>query len=779
MKQHSIRFGAIAALLVLLLTACGAANSLTNVSADFLSSPASAQASSFVLTSPDVDITNAMPEKYTCDGESATLPLTWSGAPTETASYALLMHHIASPQDIHSYWVLYNIPTNVTNLSINAQGVGTLGINSVNGQQAYTPPCSQGPGLKEYILTIYALSAEPQFSVPASQVDRDALLTAIQNITLDSAELRVTYNFVNGHSQNSQASQTPARANAPDAQGQGGGTPPQEAVTACSGKAAQASCTFTSPRGNESGVCEMVQNVMACSPQRGPNEQNKNAPNGSAPNTNQNSQNGSAPNANQNPQASQTPARANAPGAQGQGGGTPPQEAVTACSGKAAQASCTFTSPRGNESGVCEMVQNVMACSPQRGPNEQNKNAPNGSAPNGNPNSQNGNAPGANGSSYNIEQAISDKAQGMTIAYDAFAFLTGDLGSDSFFPPGKVADFWGFQYLRDNDSSQMGHAGDFLTSAAMNMLNILTTEQRAQLVTLAKNQVGSINEYGYKRFVLMDAFRRQIQNKQPSGTTGLSADAVKAYSSELYRLDGEISYARAETMGKLLYSMTPAQKASLDAMVGKGMREWNQVQEPADIQGLDRDVKVAVMTYAADMFSWYAGSLDADVYFCPERHGTYFGSFYLKDIHAMSDSTYAIPTNITGDMGETMLQTLNANQAQLITSLVDIQKPSLQGIVETRRAIATELRKFKDGGAADRATVLALMEKYGAYDGEIIYQLATHFTQVSQSLTSEQKAKLLAMRQESLGDLMYPSGAYLYSQPIAMPQIPNTDFLFK
>ena len=425
------------------------------------------------------------------------------------------------------------------------------------------------------------------------------------------------------------------------------------------------------------------------------------------------------------------------------------------------------------------MVQNVMACSPQRGPNEQNKNAPNGSAPNGNPNSQNGNAPGANGSSYNIEQAISDKAQGMTIAYDAFAFLTGDLGSDSFFPPGKVADFWGFQYLRDNDSSQMGHAGDFLTSAAMNMLNILTTEQRAQLVTLAKNQVGSINEYGYKRFVLMDAFRRQIQNKQPSGTTGLSADAVKAYSSELYRLDGEISYARAETMGKLLYSMTPAQKASLDAMVGKGMREWNQVQEPADIQGLDRDVKVAVMTYAADMFSWYAGSLDADVYFCPERHGTYFGSFYLKDIHAMSDSTYAIPTNITGDMGETMLQTLNANQAQLITSLVDIQKPSLQGIVETRRAIATELRKFKDGGAADRATVLALMEKYGAYDGEIIYQLATHFTQVSQSLTSEQKAKLLAMRQESLGDLMYPSGAYLYSQPIAMPQIPNTDFLFK
>ena len=145
----------------------------------------------------------------------------------------------------------------------------------------------------------------------------------------------------------------------------------------------------------------------------------------------------------------------------------------------------------------------------------------------------------------------------------------------------------------------------------------------------------------------------------------------------------------------------------------------------------------------------------------------------------MSDPTYAIPTNLTGDMGEAMLQKLDTNQAQLITSLVDVQKPSLQGIVDTRRAVSTELRKFKDGGTADKATVLSLMDKYGAYDGEIIYNLATHFTEVSQSLTADQKAQLTAMRQELLGDLSHPTGAYLYSQAVAMPEIPNTDFLFK
>jgi hypothetical protein len=185
------------------------------------------------------------------------------------------------------------------------------------------------------------------------------------------------------------------------------------------------------------------------------------------------------------------------------------------------------------------------------------------------------------------------------------------------------------------------------------------------------------------------------------------------------------------------------------------------------------------MTYAADMYSWYAGSVEADVYFCPERHGTYFGSFYLKDIPAMGNPDYAIPTDLTGDLGEIMLGKLTPDQSILITSLVDIQKPYLLGTVEAREQISNELRKFKAGGSADSATVLGLMEKYGELDGSIIYNLAVNFAKLNQSLTSEQKAALLAIRKGLLGDLMYPTGAYLYSQPISMPEIPNTDFLFK
>jgi hypothetical protein len=553
-------------------------------------------------------------------------------------------------------------------------------------------------------------------------------------------------------------------------QGQAGDkpTPPDEAIAACTGKSEQEACEFTSPKGQETGTCETVQGQLACSPQRGSE--------------------GSGQSDNQGSQLQNESGQDNRQG-QTAGGGSPPAEAIAACSSKTAQDVCEFIDQNGAHTGVCESAQNQLACSPKMDPaksgqaggnNGQQRRSPmKGDQTGGNGGQQNSSQLDANGAAYNIDQAISDKAQGMTIAFDALAFLTGDLGSASFFPPGKVADFWGFQYLRDNDPSQMGHAGDFLTSAAMNMLNILTADQRAQLMVLAESQVSSINEYAYKRFVLIKAFQRLLNGDLPEGTTGLDEDAVKAYSGDLYQLDGEISFERAQLMGSLIRAMNSSQIASLDAMRGKGMLEWPNMDEPADIQGLDRDVKVAVMTYAADMLSWYLGSVDADVYFCPERHATYFGSFYLKDIKAMSDPSYAIPTDMTGDLGDQMLSMLDADQAQLITGLVDIQKPPLQGIVDIRRQIEIELRKFLAGETADKATVLSLMEQYGELDGEIIYNLASNFTKVSQTLTSEQKEMLDGMREELLGDLSHPTGSYLYSQAIPMPEIPDTDLLFK
>lgn len=382
------------------------------------------------------------------------------------------------------------------------------------------------------------------------------------------------------------------------------------------------------------------------------------------------------------------------------------------------------------------------------------------------------------GPTFTISQTLSEGAQRNTIAFDGLAFMTGNLGADSFFPPGKVADFWGFQYLRDNDPTGMGHNTDFLTRAALNMLTVLNANQRATLIALAEDQIADIDQYAQNRFVLMQAFRRELTGDRPAGSSGLSLTAVQAYSAQLYRLDGQISYERAQVMGPLLQNLTSEQRAYLDAMVGQGMLTWPVVDEPAELKGLPNNVKVAVMTYAGDLFSWYAGDLTADVYFCPERQGTYFGSFYMKDAPAVGNAGYSIPVTLTAEYGDTFIKLLSPTQALTITSLPEAQKSALTEIVTRRTDVATLLRQFRTGATPDLSTVLRLMERYGELDGELVYRYAVAFSQVYQSLSATQQTTLTQMRVDLLGPLALPSGAFQYSQAIPMPAIANTDFLF-
>ncbi|WP_319550350.1 hypothetical protein [Desulfogranum marinum] len=376
---------------------------------------------------------------------------------------------------------------------------------------------------------------------------------------------------------------------------------------------------------------------------------------------------------------------------------------------------------------------------------------------------------------YSVEQAISDRAQLTTIAFAALAYMTGDLCGDSFLPPGKVSDFFGYQYLRDTDTGKMGHNTDFVPRSANNVLSILSDVQKAVLISLAQKQVEQIKEFGYRRFPLMKAFRRQLGGDIPTGSTGLNKQAVIKYSKELYQLDGKLSLQRAEVLGSIIRSLNKEQRAYLDTMAGGNSLSWKKLPDQVDKKSYSREEHVAIMTYASELFSWYAGSIEADTYFCPERHGMYFGAFYMKDIPAMGNPDYSISTTVTGNSGEAFLKILNESQRELITSLVSIQKTALHEIVATRREIAEKLRQAMKSDSIDKEAVLAMSGRYGELDGEISYYYATHFADVYKSLNDAQKKQLTSLRNL---DEFTCKGAFLYSKNIAMPEIKNTDFLF-
>lgn len=161
--------------------------------ADTATTPNTTTPGTLTLSSTAFTNNGRLPILYTCDGSSVSPPIAWADAPAGTMSYAVTMHHIPAPGEKHVYLVLYNIPNTISNLTANSSGIGIFGINTVNGKQSYSPPCSQGPGDKLYTLTVYALSAAPKFTVAASTITMDLLLDAIKSTTLATGTMNIVY----------------------------------------------------------------------------------------------------------------------------------------------------------------------------------------------------------------------------------------------------------------------------------------------------------------------------------------------------------------------------------------------------------------------------------------------------------------------------------------------------------------------------------------------------------------------------------------------------------
>lgn len=130
-----------------------------------------------------------LPKEFTCDGSGISPPIAWSGAPVETKSFAVSLWHTA-PDREKSYWVVYDIPPGVASLAKNSRDVGRLGQND-KGRADYDPMCSKGPGVKEYHITVYALSAPPDLA--NVEPTRANLLAAIRDTTLASGTLTYRY----------------------------------------------------------------------------------------------------------------------------------------------------------------------------------------------------------------------------------------------------------------------------------------------------------------------------------------------------------------------------------------------------------------------------------------------------------------------------------------------------------------------------------------------------------------------------------------------------------
>lgn len=126
-----------------------------------------ADAGTMTLTSTAFTAGGTIPVVHTCDGAGASIPLSWSGAPVGTQSYAVVMRDLTLAGQANYHWVLWDVPAAVTSL---AQGIANTASPdppgggakqtywSFGAQYGYGNPCPiAGPSTHDYQIVVYAL----------------------------------------------------------------------------------------------------------------------------------------------------------------------------------------------------------------------------------------------------------------------------------------------------------------------------------------------------------------------------------------------------------------------------------------------------------------------------------------------------------------------------------------------------------------------------------------------------------------------------------------------
>lgn len=131
----------------------------------------------------------AIPQKYTCDGEDVSPPLAWTGAPESVASYALIMDDPDAPAGTWVHWVLFDISPQTTKLAEDVPAtVGVQG-NSSWDRTGYGGPCPPS-GEHRYFFKLYALDTTLGLEAGAT---KEEVLEAMSDHVVAQGELMGTY----------------------------------------------------------------------------------------------------------------------------------------------------------------------------------------------------------------------------------------------------------------------------------------------------------------------------------------------------------------------------------------------------------------------------------------------------------------------------------------------------------------------------------------------------------------------------------------------------------
>lgn len=114
------------------------------------------------VSSPDFVAGGAVPRVHTCQGADKPPTLSWTGAPSGTESFVVIVDDPdapdpASPRMTWVHWVVYNLPGTSAGTSAPLPGGAREGLNDWHSQ-GFRGPCPP-VGRHRYVHKVYALDA--------------------------------------------------------------------------------------------------------------------------------------------------------------------------------------------------------------------------------------------------------------------------------------------------------------------------------------------------------------------------------------------------------------------------------------------------------------------------------------------------------------------------------------------------------------------------------------------------------------------------------------------
>ena len=151
---------------------------------------------SLKLTSTAFANGEAIPARYTCEGQDVSPPLAWADLPPNTKSLTLIVDDPdapdpAAPKMTWVHWVLYNIPPRINALS---EATKLLPAGTLSGQNDWKRAGYGGPcppiGRHRYYFKLYALDTVlPDLGTPS----KATLESAISGHVIEQVVLMGTY----------------------------------------------------------------------------------------------------------------------------------------------------------------------------------------------------------------------------------------------------------------------------------------------------------------------------------------------------------------------------------------------------------------------------------------------------------------------------------------------------------------------------------------------------------------------------------------------------------